>query len=75
MTVKPIEIGVFKTIPTGFEERLKELEIGERIVTISNISLLRLVRIESFGDLRRLAIIQSSVKRPTAKAEVEAHNE
>ena len=42
MMVIPVVTGVLWMVPKGFEKRLEELEIRERIKTLQTIELLRL---------------------------------
>ena len=65
MTIIPIVIGAFGTVTKGLLKGLEDLEVGGRMETIQTTNGI----IEndqntekSPGDLRRLAVIQSSVK-------------
>ena len=65
MTIIPIVMGAFGTVTKGLLKGLEDLEVGGRMETIQTTNGI----IEndqntekSPGDLRRLAVIQSSVK-------------
>ena len=64
VTIIPIVIGAFGTVTKGLLKELEDLEVGGRVETIENTTLLRTVRNteKSPGDLRRLAVTQTPVK-------------
>ena len=67
MTAIPIIIGALGTAPKDLERELEVWEIGERIETIQNYSIVKIGQNteKSPGYLRRLAVIESSVKKKT----------
>ncbi len=58
--IVPIVIDAFGTITKGLFKGLEDLEVGGRVETIQTTALLNTEK--SPGDLRRLAVTQSSVK-------------
>ena len=61
VTIIPIVIGAFGTVTKGLLKRLEDLEVGGRVKTIQNTTLLRTVRIlkrvqETWGDLLLLKL-------------------
>ena len=64
VTVVPIVIGAFGTVTKVLLKGLEDLEIGDRVETISNNSIIENCKNtgKSTGDLRRLAVTQSPVK-------------
>ena len=65
--IVPILIGALGTIIKGLLKGMEDLEVGRRGETIQTIALLRTARIlrrvlETWGDLRRLAVTQTPVK-------------
>ena len=63
VTVTPITVGAFGTVPKGLKKnRLEELEILGWIKTIHTTALLRSPTILSPGELKRFAVIQTPVK-------------
>ena len=62
VTIIPIVIGAFGTVTKGLLKGLDDLEVGGRVETIQTTALLRMARILSPGDLRRLAVSQTPGK-------------
>ena len=64
VTIVPIVIGVFGTITKGLLKGLEDLEVGRRVETIQNDSIVENGQNPetSPGDLRRLAVTQTPVK-------------
>ena len=67
VTIIPIVIGAFGTVTKGLLNELEDLEVGGRVETIQITSSLRTARIlrrvlETWGDLRRLAVTQTPVE-------------
>ena len=67
VTIIPIVIGAFGTVSKGLLKGLEDLEVSDRVETIQTTALLKTARIlrrvlETYGDLRRLAVTQSLVK-------------
>ena len=64
MTVIPILTGVFVTIPKSLVRRLEVLDIREQVETIQTTDIVVVAQNteKSPGDLRRLAVTQTSVK-------------
>ena len=67
VTIVPIVIDILGTITKGLLKGLEDLEVGERVETIQTTALLRTVSIlrqvlETCGDMRRLAVTQTSMK-------------
>ena len=67
VTIVPIVIGALGTVIKGLLKGLEDLEVGGRVETIQTTGLLRMARIlrrvlETWGDLRRLAVTQTPVK-------------
>ena len=67
VTIVPIVIGAFGTITKGLLKGLEDLEVGGRVETIQMTASLRTARVlrrvlETWGDLRRLAVTQTPVK-------------
>ena len=64
MTITPIVIGILCTVTKGLSKRLDDLEIGGRVDTIDNNSIIENGQNteKSPGDLRRLAVTQIPVK-------------
>ena len=61
VTIIAIVIGAFGTVTKGLLKRLKDLEVGGRVETIQNTTLLRTARIlrrvlETWGDLLSLKL-------------------
>ena len=61
VTIVPIVIGAFGTIPKGLFKGLEDLEVGGRVETIQMTALLRTDRIlkrvlETWGDLLSLKL-------------------
>ena len=64
MTIIPVVIGAFDRVTTGLLKGLEDLEVGDRVETIQNNSIIEDDQNteKSPGDLRRLAVAQSPVK-------------
>ena len=62
VTMIPVEIGMLGTDPKRLERRPEKVEIGGRIETNQTAALLRSARLQSPGDLMRLAVTRTSVK-------------
>ena len=64
VTIIPIVIGAFGTVTKGLLKGLENLEVGGRVETIQKNSIIENGQNtkKSFGDLRRLAVIQTPVK-------------
>ena len=67
VTIIPIVIGTFGTVTKGLLKGLEDLEFDGHLETIETTALLRTARIlrrvlETWGDLRRLALTQTPVK-------------
>ena len=62
LTIIPIVIDALGTMPKGLVSGLEKLEIVRPDEAIQTTILLTSTRILSPGDLRRLAVTQSSVK-------------
>ena len=67
MTIVTIVIGAFGTGTKGLLKGLGDLEVSGRVETIQTTALLKTASIlgrvlETLGDLRRLAVTQTSVK-------------
>ena len=64
VTIVPIVICALGTITKGLLKGLEDLEVGRRVETIQMTALLRTARILRWvpGDLRRLAVTQTTVK-------------
>ena len=61
VTIIPIVIGAFGTVPKGLLKRLDDLEVGRRVETIQTTALLGTARIprrilEAWGDLLSLKV-------------------
>ena len=71
VTIVPIVIGALGTVTKGLLKGLEDLEIGRRVETIQTTALLRTAGIQtSPGDLRRLAVTQTPVKKPSGNTDV-----
>ena len=64
VTIIPIVIGAFGAVTKGLLKGLEDLEVGGRVETIQTTALFENGQNteKSPGDLRRLAVTQSSVK-------------
>ena len=64
VTIIPIVIGAFGTVTKGLLKGLEDLEVGGPVETIQNNSIIENGQNteKSPGDLRRLAVTQSSVR-------------
>ena len=67
VTIVPIVIGALGTVTKRLLKDLEDLQVGGRVETIQTTALLRTARIlrrvlETWGDLRRLAVTQTPVK-------------
>ena len=63
MTIIPIVIGAFGTVTKGLIKGLEDLEVGGRVETIQTTNIENGLKTEkSPGDLRRLAVTQTTVK-------------
>ena len=64
VTIIPIVIDAFGTVTKGLLKRLEDLEVGGRVETIQNYSIVDNGQNteKSPGDLRRLAVTQTPVK-------------
>ena len=71
-TIVPIVIGAFGTITKGLLKGLEDLEVGGQVETIQTTALLSTDRTteKSPGDLRRLAVTQTPVKKPSANTDM-----
>ena len=64
VTIIPIVIGTFGTVTKGLLKGLEDLEVGGRVETIQETSIIENGQNteKSLGDLRRLAVTQTPVK-------------
>ena len=62
----PIIVSALGTVPNSLEKRLRKLEIRERMEIIPAIKI-SWNSLKSPGDLRRFAVIQTSMKNPPVK--------
>ena len=65
VTMMPIVIGALGTVSKGLLQGLEDLEIRGRVESIPNDSIIKISQNteKSPGDLRRLAITETLVKR------------
>ena len=57
-----IVIGALGTVTEELVKELEDMKITGQVETIQATTLLRLAKIQSPGDLRRLAVTQTTVK-------------
>ena len=74
VTIIPIVIGAFGTVTKRFLKGLEDLDVGGRVENYYIIENGQNTD-ESPGDLRRLAVTQTPVKKPSANADVKNSNE
>ena len=69
----PVVVGAIGTIPRGLVKGPEDLEIRGRVETIQITFVIKIGQNteKSLGDLRRLTVTQTRVKKPLTNARVE----